>query len=83
MKGFNSLELFFKKDFVKSNARFLLSIQFFQHTVELYYWDKFFIEQYFDNQQKKITFVKLANTSDLEKYIMEINISDLGLLTRL
>jgi hypothetical protein len=83
VKGFNGLELFFKKDFINKNADFLLSTKHFEHTVSLYSWDKFLIEQYFDLEQKQITLVTLAGKKDLEKYLKEISIADLALLVRL
>jgi hypothetical protein len=83
MKGFNSLELFFKKDFVKKNAKFLISTESERCTVKLYSWDKFFIEQYFDNEHQVIIMVVLVGKKDLDKYLKEISISDLGLITQL
>lgn len=83
MKGFNSLELFFKKDFVRKNAKFLISTGSVRCTVKLYSWDKFFIEQYFDNEHQVIIMVMLVNKKDLDKYLKEISISELGLITQL
>jgi hypothetical protein len=83
MKGFNSLELFFKKDFVRRNAKFLISTGGVRCTVKLYSWDNFFIEQYIDNKHQEIILVTLASKKDLEKYLKEISISDLGLITQL
>jgi hypothetical protein len=83
MKGFNNLELFFKKDFVKQNANFLISANYLRYIVNLYSWDKFLIEQYFDRGQNHITMVMLAGTKDLEKYMKEISLADLGLVVRL
>lgn len=83
VKGFNSLELFFKKDFINTNANFLISAKFPCYIVSLYSWDKFLIEQYFDLERKQITLVTLAGKKDLEKYMKEISIADLGSLVQL
>ena len=83
MKGFNDLELFFKKDFIKENARFLISANHLQYIVNLYSWDRFMFEQYFDREKSCITMVTFAGKSDLEKYMKEISLADLGFVVRL
>ena len=83
MKGFNSLELFFKKDFVKRSTNFIISTTHLNYTVKLYWWNEFFFEQYFDHTSGAITVVKQANKGDLEKYLKEIDISALGVTARL
>ena len=83
MRGFNDLELFFKKDFIKENAHFLISTNHLQCIVNLYSWDKFMFEQYFDREKNCITMVTLAGKNDLEKYMTEISLADLALVIRL
>jgi hypothetical protein len=82
VKGFNDLELFFKKDFVKENTRFLISANHLQYIVNLYSWDRFMFEQYFDREKSCITMVTLASMNDLEKYMKEIGLADLALAIR-
>lgn len=81
MKGFNRLELCFKRIVVKELGVFLMSTDFFNYTVELYSWDVFFIEQYYDNIQGSITRITLACDKDMDKYMDDISLADLGLLT--
>jgi hypothetical protein len=81
MKGFNSLELFFKRDFLRKNCRRLISTISFEYTISLYCWNGFFIEQYYDIQRREVTKIVLAGKKDLEKYMKEISLADLGVLT--
>ena len=83
MKGFNSLDLFFKCDFVRKNAYYLVSTGYYHYTVKLYSWNKFFIEQYYDNEQELTTRVTLATVKDMDKYLPDISLADLGLYTTL
>lgn len=80
VKGFNDLELFFKKDFIKENARFLISANHLHFIVNLYSWDRFLFEQYFDREKNCITMVTLAGKIDLDKYLKEISLADLALV---
>ena len=58
-----------------------MSVDYFQYTVKLYCWDGRFIEQYFDTEQREISRITLAGTKDLEKYMKDISLADLGLFT--
>lgn len=49
------------------------------YTVSLYYWDIFFIEHYYDNNQRQTTRITIASTTDLDKFMKDISIEDLGL----
>lgn len=80
MKGFNSLDLFFKGDILRRQADYVLSVTYSHYTVKLYSWDRFFIEQYFDLEQQLITKITIAGQSDLTKYLNDISLADLGLL---
>jgi hypothetical protein len=79
MKGFNNLDLFFKSDLLRKQAQYLVSTGYYHYTVKLFTWDRFFIEQYYDNEQEKITRITLAGKTDMEKYLKDISLSDLGL----
>lgn len=78
MKGFNSLELFFKVNFVRKNGTLLIAIDYFNYKARLYSWDKFLIEVYYDNDLRRITLITLAGKKSLEKYLNQIDISELG-----
>jgi hypothetical protein len=77
MKGFNNLEMFFKKTFIKNNAHFLISTQRLAYTISLFSWQKFLFEQYFDQENNRIICIRLATNNDMEKYLKEISISTL------
>ena len=77
MEGFNSSDLYFKSNILKEQADYLLTMLLEEGSVKLYSWERFFIEQYFDDEQQ-VTKIKLAGSSDMLKYLKKINLSDLG-----
>jgi hypothetical protein len=81
MTGFNSLDLRNKGDILRQQANYVLSIESEQYTVKLFTWDRFFIEEYFDNDQKRVTQIKLAGSQDVLKYLKLISLKDLGFPT--
>jgi hypothetical protein len=78
MTSFNSLDLPNKSDILRQQANYLLSIEFEHYTVKLFTWDRFFIEEYFDNDQEQVTRIKLAGSHDILKYLKQISLKDLG-----
>jgi hypothetical protein len=48
-----------------------------EYSVKLYAWDRFFIEQYFDTEQQ-VTKINIAESRDMQKYLKNISLSDLG-----
>jgi hypothetical protein len=77
MRGFNSLDLYRKNDILKQQANYLLTIEMDEFTVKLYAWDRFFIEQYF-NEEGQVVRICLAGKEDMTKYLKKINLADLG-----
>lgn len=77
MKGFNSLDLHYKSDILKQQADYLLTMEMEEYSVKLYAWDRFFIEQYFDTEQQ-VTKINIAESRDMQKYLKNISLSDLG-----
>ena len=77
MKGFNSLDLYYKSDILKQQADYLLTMEIEEYSIKLYAWDRFFIEQYFDSEQQVIK-ISIAETLDMNKYLKDISLSDLG-----
>lgn len=77
MKGFNSLDLYRKSNILKEQANYLLEIEIDNYSVKLYAWDRFFIEQFFDEEQQ-VTKINIAKSSDLQKYLKKITLGDLG-----
>jgi hypothetical protein len=79
MKGFNNLQMFFKKGFIKDNGAFLISTKRLGCTISLFSWQTFLFEQYYDNSNRQVTCIRLATYRDLEKYLTEIGLSELHL----
>ena len=77
MKGFNSLDLSHKSDILKQQANYLLTLQMEEFSVKLYTGDRFFIEQYFDEEQR-VSRISIAGKNDMIKYLKKINLADLG-----
>ena len=77
MKGFNSLDLYYKSDLLKQQADYLLTMKMKDYSVKLYTWDRYFIEQYFDVEQQ-VSKISIAAPVDMEKYLKLIGLSDLG-----
>lgn len=77
MKGFNSLDLYRKSNILKEQANYLLEIEVDNYRVKLYAWDRFFIEQQFDEEQQ-VTKINIAENSDMQKYLQKITLGDLG-----
>jgi hypothetical protein len=81
MEGFNSLELFFKGQLLRKNAQHLMSAVYCGNTADLYSWDNYLIELYFDSEKAEVTRITLAGKSDLDKYMKDISLADLGILS--
>jgi hypothetical protein len=77
MEGFNSLDLYHKSNILKQQANYLVTIEIDEGTVKLYAWDRFFIEQHFDEEQQ-VTKINIVNASDMLKYLKKITLADLG-----
>jgi hypothetical protein len=67
--------MFFKKNFIKDHAYFLISTQRICYTISLFSWQNFLFEQYYHRKDRKVTCIRLASTKDLEKYMNEISLS--------
>ena len=77
MKGFNNLDLYRKSNILKEQANYLLEIEVDNYGVKLYAWDRFFIEQHFDEEQQ-VTKIDIVENSDMQKYLKKITLGDLG-----
>jgi hypothetical protein len=77
MKAFNSLDLYHKSDILKQLANYLLTLEMGEFSVKLYTWDRFFIEQYF-NEEQRVSRISIAGKDDMIKYLKKINLADLG-----
>ena len=77
MKGFNSLGLHHKSDILKQQAKYLSTLEMEEFSAKLYTWDRFFIEQYIDEEQR-VSRICIAGKDDMNKYLRKINLADLG-----
>jgi hypothetical protein len=77
MEVFNNLGFLEKCDILRRCAQFITSITYYHYTVKLYTWDRFFIEEYFDNEQDEITRISIAEEQDMVKYLNLISLPDL------
>ncbi|HYC84675.1 MAG TPA: hypothetical protein VEB86_05605 [Chryseosolibacter sp.] len=80
MEVFNNLGFREKCDILRRYAQFITSITYYHYTVKLYTWDRFFIEEYFDNETEEITRISIAEDVDMEKYLDLISLCDLAYL---
>jgi hypothetical protein len=81
MQGFNELELFFKISFLQENGLCLISKPHHQYIIDLFSWDAYFFELFFDNSIGQFTAASLASDRDMEKYLQDISLADLGVYT--
>jgi hypothetical protein len=80
MEVFNNLGFSEKCDILRKYAQFITSITYFHYTIKLYTWDRFFIEEYFDNEEEDVTRICIAEEQDMVKYLHLIDLSDLAYL---
>lgn len=77
MKPFNNLDLHHKSEILKQQANYLLTLEMEEFSVKLYTWDRFFIDQYFDEEQQ-VSRICIAEKDDMIKYLKKISLADLG-----
>jgi hypothetical protein len=78
MQGFNYLDLKTKSKILKERAVLVDELDYFNYRVNLYSWNRYFLEEYFEKEEKKVTRIAIATDKDLLKFIRNICISDLG-----
>ena len=74
MEIFNDLDLKSKKDIVKKHATLIFATAYFHYIVRLYSWDRFFIEEYYDTEERRLTRICIANDADMIKYTSKIKL---------
>lgn len=77
MEGFDTFDFRLKCDILRKFATYITSTGFNHYTVKLYSWDKFFIEEYYDNEIDETTRITIAGDEDMAKYLDEISLQDL------
>lgn len=77
MEGFKNSDLYHKSNLLKQQADYLLTIQLDDGSVKLYSWERFFIEEYLDDEQQ-VTKIQLVGSSGMLKYLKGIDLGYLG-----
>ena len=78
MDSFNDLEFNVKNNILKRYSHFIVSVEYYYFTVKLYSWNNHYIEEYYDNDEKKVSMITIADINSLDKYVKNISLSDLG-----
>ena len=78
MEGFNHLEFHVRYDIIRNKSLPVCKLDYFNYEVRLYSWNRYFIEEYFEKEERKITRISLVSDKDLLKFIRNICISELG-----
>ena len=76
MKGFNNLQMFFKRNFIKDNGHFLISTRLGGFTINLFSWQNFLFEQHYHRKNRQVTRIRLISNEDLDKYLKEITLPE-------
>lgn len=79
MKGFDKLDIDSKSIMLHYNGRVIASVQYYNYRVTLFSFHSRLIEEYYDTETKEISRICSAKPFDLNKYIENIDISDLNL----
>lgn len=74
MEVFNGLDLTTKQDIVRKHAALIFASPYFHYMVRLYSWDRFFIEEYYDTEEKRVTRISIASEADMGKYLSRIKL---------
>jgi len=74
MEVFNGLDLSTKKNILKKHAKLIFASAYFHYVVRLYSWDRFFIEEYYDTEEHRLTRISVASEADMIKYTSRIKL---------
>jgi hypothetical protein len=77
MDAFNVLDIRSKSALLYSHGYLVETISYFHYRVNLYSFDRMFIEEFYDTETKGITRISVAEDRDLRKYLLQIDISEL------
>ncbi|MBT1704512.1 hypothetical protein [Chryseosolibacter indicus] len=78
MEVFDKLSFKTKGTILKRYADYVTVISFFNYKVKLYSWDGFFIEEYYNIEERKVTRISAVTERDLQKYIKKVSLNELG-----
>lgn len=79
MEGFDTFDFRLKCDILRKHAHYITSTGYCQFTVKLYSWNRYFIEEYYDNEIDEVTRIAVADPNHMLKYLDDITLSDLPL----
>lgn len=74
MEVFNGLDLATKSDIVRKHGKLVFASPYFHYVIRLYSWDRFFIEEYYDTEERRITRIAIAGDADMAKYLTRIKL---------
>lgn len=76
MEVFNNLEFSVKCEILKRYAHFIHTITHYHYTIQLFSWDRYFIEVYYDTEEGEITRIIVADDREIEKHLGSIDLED-------
>ena len=76
-RSFEDLPLALKADLIHGFGRLVLSIEHYDHRIDLFSLDGIFIEQYENIDTRQIERISVATYRDLDKYLSRIIIGSL------
>jgi hypothetical protein len=77
MKGFDKLDIDSKSIVLHFEAQVMASVRYYNYRVTLFYFEDKLVEEYYDTETKEISRICSAQSSDLNKYLRQFDISDL------
>ena len=80
MGSFDKLGLQDKIQMIESAGDLIMQISYFQYYIGLYSVDKSLVEVYFDCRSRQFVNILSANYRELDKFLKDIDISDLGII---
>ena len=77
MKGFERLDIDSKSIMLHYNGVKIASVRYYNYRATLYSFNDLLIEEYYDTESKEIARICTADSSDLKKYIEQVDLADL------
>jgi hypothetical protein len=78
MEAFNVLDFQSKRTLLYAHGVLVSTIIYFHYRINLYSFDRYFIEEFFDMEVKGVTRITAAEDRDLRKYIQEIGLREIN-----
>jgi hypothetical protein len=68
-----------KSEILRKHALLVITTAYDQYSIRLFTWDRYFIEEYYDNDREHVSRVTVASATDINKHIRDVSISELNL----